>query len=99
MPDGVEWEPFWVRYAEFGETAIALIDGHVAGVKDKRLARYAVVSNTGPEQPCSARCGCGRDVNHRAAIFASNDLDEALTAFHEAEQKLIAGELTEETHA
>lgn len=80
--DGVVWKPWWVRYAEFGGRHIVLIDWEASD--ERYWKRYHIC-----DAPETNRCWKPGD--DLTPVF--DDLDEALAAFHEAEEKLLRGEL------
>ena len=82
--DGVEWKPWWVRYAEFDGKQISLNDwslGTPAGATGY-WARYHVCVKAH-----HAPLGCGTQP------YTGDSLDEATAAFYAAEEKLLRGEL------
>jgi len=92
--DGVEWKPWWVRYAEFDGGSIAIWDRDAwqpchPDAWEPPKTRYSVVTRT---EPRSCRI-CGRHDQWAGLAIETDDLDEAIAAFHEAERRLIAGEL------
>ena len=94
IKDGVEWKPWWVRYAEFDGAEIALVDAVAAGRTNPLMRHYALVSNmTARRGGCDFSCGCGLAVSHSYPLWHGDSLEEALAAFHAAEERLLAGEL------
>lgn len=103
--DGVEWKPWYVRYAEYGGQRLVLIDALLANEGDPHAPRCVHLMGVSPSQfnhydvvwlhqvrPCT----CGQSVvfsNSRDRMYSGNDLTEALAAFHEAEEKLLRGDL------
>lgn len=92
IKDGVEWKPWMVRRADFDGRTAMLLDIQVMAERcpnsSTRLGRYAVgvIEMWWPCAECGELIPSGEHATYHS-------LDEALAAFHEAEQKLIAGEL------
>ena len=94
--DGVEWKPWWVRYAEIDGLTLALSDDDKNGCLCSGT-RYSVAACPAAEiyvAPCEG-CGAGLKeyVDHLTTFIETDDFDQALAAFHEAEEKLLRGEL------
>jgi hypothetical protein len=86
-----------VRFVEYGGTKLVLVDhhepiafGHSEFGPPALRYRLAITDN-----PWDEACRCGRVHRVKAArdLLATDDYDEALAAFHEAEAELLRGEL------